>query len=363
MEDVRQDEDWLFLRRYLPEDLDVLAKQSGALRRRRQVRSGEDLLRLALVYACEGVSLRDVSAWCRETGFSESSDVAILKRLRACPAYLRQIVSRLLDAAQGPCEPLQLKLLDSTTLSRARAKGVDFRVHVGYDLKSGCISGIELTDGSIGDRLNRVPVRKGEVVVGDMGYNGREPFWDVVKEQGHLLVRTHPKLSSFLDADLQKVDLLEWAKGIEPGKIQEMAVATRPYREAPAMKGRLIAVTASARSRHARTKQVARRAQRNGKKASQLQVEAGKYIFLFTTLEARQASAESVLNAYRLRWQIEMLFKRIKGILTLGELRAKDKLLCETLILAKLALLLLSQKIEQDFSPWGYPMPKQLATT
>ena len=249
MDDVRQDEEWLFLCRFLPEGLDQLAKETGALRRKRQLRSGEDILRLGLVYAQEGVSLRDVSAWCRETGFAEASDVAVLKRLRSSVPYLREVVSLMLDSVPEPSESLQLKLLDGTTLSRSKAKGIDFRVHVGYDVQSGRVSGIELTDGSIGERLDRIPVRKGEVIVADMGYNGREPFWDVLEEGGHLLVRTHPKLSSFLDADAQKLDLLEWAKGIEPGEVREMPVTTRAFKKVPPMKGRLVVVAASERSR------------------------------------------------------------------------------------------------------------------
>jgi IS4 transposase len=363
MDDVRQDEDWLFLRSFLPKDLDEMATRTRSLRRRRHIKSGEDLLRLALVYACDGISLRDVSAWCRETGFVEVSDVAVLKRLRTCVPFLRQVVSQLIEPVSETVEPLRITLLDATTLSRSKAKGVDFRVHVGYDVQTGQISGIELSDGSVAERLDRIPVKEGEVIVADMGYNGREPLWDVVKQGGHVLVRTHPKLSSFLDADERKVDLLAWARGIQPGEIRQMQVRTCPYRKVPAIKGRLIVVAASERSRQNHLQRLRRKAQRNSRQVTSLQEDAGRYIFLFTTLTQEQAGAQSLLDAYRLRWQIEILFKRIKGVLTLGELRARDKLLCEALILAKLILLLVAQKVEQAFSPWGCPLRESLEAT
>ena len=362
MDDVRKDEEWLFLRQHLPADLDVLAKEAGALQRRRRIRSGEDLLRIALVYACDGISLRDVSAWCKESEFLDASDVAVLKRLRSSVPFLRLVVSELLEPVPCVRKPLNLKLLDATTLSRRKAVGTDFRVHVGYDVQTGSVCGIELTDASGGERLDRIPVREDEVIVADMAYNSREILWEVVQQGGHVLVRTHPKLCSVLNSDQEKVNLLGWADGMMPGEIRQLQVTTSPYKKTPSVSGRIIAVLASEKSFQAHVKKLTERARRNGLKVTPFQLDTARYIFLFTTLDPEQASASALLEAYRLRWQIEILFKRIKGILTLGELRAKDKLLCEALILSKLILLLLIQKMEQAFSPWGYSLKQQVET-
>jgi len=61
------------------EELEASAKASGALIRRREIKSAEDLLRLALAYGPCGMSLRGVAAWAQTIGWASCRDVAALK--------------------------------------------------------------------------------------------------------------------------------------------------------------------------------------------------------------------------------------------------------------------------------------------
>jgi hypothetical protein len=54
---VWRDQEWARVRERLPPDLEASARASGALRRRREVRSGAALLRLVLAYALSGCPL------------------------------------------------------------------------------------------------------------------------------------------------------------------------------------------------------------------------------------------------------------------------------------------------------------------
>src|SRR5882672_7040736 len=78
------------------EELEASAKASGALIRRREIKSAEDLLRLALAYGPCGMSLRGVAAWAQTIGLGELSDVAALKRLRASADWLQEVAGSLL---------------------------------------------------------------------------------------------------------------------------------------------------------------------------------------------------------------------------------------------------------------------------
>jgi len=44
-----------------------------------------------------------------------------------------------------------------------------------------------------------------------------------------------------------------------------------------------------------------------------------RYMFVITSLPA-EISAEKILACYRLRWQIELVFKRMKSLLQLGNI-------------------------------------------
>jgi hypothetical protein len=69
-------------------DLEASAREYGALRRVRAVRSGAQLMRLVLVYVLSGLSLSGTAAWAEASGEVSLSDVALLKRLRGCGPWL-----------------------------------------------------------------------------------------------------------------------------------------------------------------------------------------------------------------------------------------------------------------------------------
>jgi len=71
---------WRNLLARLPDtlDLDESAREHGALKRRRVVRDGRTLLRLALAYATGGMSLRSAAASVAACDIAQLSDVALL---------------------------------------------------------------------------------------------------------------------------------------------------------------------------------------------------------------------------------------------------------------------------------------------
>jgi hypothetical protein len=58
--------------------------------------------------------------------------------------------------------------------------------------------------------------------------------------------------------------------------------------------------------------------------------------------------ASEVLAAYRLRWQVELAFKRLKSLLGLDRLPAKGEALARSWLLAHLILALLIEDAAQD---------------
>jgi IS4 transposase len=63
-----------------------------------------------------------------------------------------------------------------------------------------------------------------------------------------------------------------------------------------------------------------------------------------------------------MRWQIELAFKRLKSLLNLDALRAKDPALARSYLLGKLIAALLIQCIADQcraISPYGVPIRRQ----
>ena len=89
-------------------------------------------------------------------------------------------------------------------------------------------------------------------------------------------------------------------------------------------------------------------------------LEFAKFIIVFTTFPEDKFSAEEVLECYRLRWQVELVFKRFKSLAQLGHLPKYDDDSARAWLYGKLLLALLVEKLirhAESVSPWGYDLP------
>ncbi len=90
-------------------------------------------------------------------------------------------------------------------------------------------------------------------------------------------------------------------------------------------------------------------------------LEAAGYIFVFTTLPKHMTTPSGVLEIYRERWQIELVFKRLKSLIALGHLPKQDPVGSKAWIHGKLFAACLIEAVihaGERFFPWGFPLPK-----
>ena len=81
-----------------------------------------------------------------------------------------------------------------------------------------------------------------------------------------------------------------------------------------------------------------------------------EFFMLWTSLPDCIAM-EQLLELYRLRWQVELVFKRMRSILGLGHLPKKDPFSAQAWLAGKLFAGLLVERMiaaAESSSPWGY---------
>ena len=92
-----------------------------------------------------------------------------------------------------------------------------------------------------------------------------------------------------------------------------------------------------------RARERARRNARHwGYRTSEAAVEMAGYLMLLASLPVETWPASRVLASYRLRWQVELAFKRMKSLVGLEELRARDPKLAKAWINTALLAALLA---------------------
>ena len=369
MEDLKViTEEWQFLLAALPRgvDLEKSLRETGGYQRKRAFRRAEALLRLALAYGFCGLSLRQTAAWAQAQKIARLSDVAVLKRLRAVADWLGGLVgAKLAERAEIPAglsPGLRLRVVDATTVSGPGSQGTDWRVHVGFGLGPLVLDHIDLTGAEGGETFRRFPLSANDLVLGDRGYAHRSGLAAVRQAGGHFLVRLNWSNVPLQDQRGRGFDLLKALRRIEGTEVVEYAVQTapEPSQQIPALPVRLIAVRKSSAAAEKERRRIQRQAAKKGRQADPRSLEAAGYIFVLTSLPEPQLSAEQALELYRFRWQIELAFKRLKGLLGLGELSARDPDLARSALYAKLLAALLLEDLTGKFlafSPWGFPLP------
>lgn len=360
--------EWPYMRAFFPPDdsLDASALNFRAIVRRRAVNEAETLLRVALAYGYCGLSLRQTAAWAETAGVASLSDVALLKRLRNAADWLGHLLGSKLAETSGlaPSDlPFRLRLVDATAISRIGSTGTDWRVHLSFNLAALSIDHIQLTDQSGGESLTRFPAAPGDLIIGDRGYAHRAGFHAVHRAGADFLVRLNWQNVPLLDATGAAFDLMQALRSIPDAEPASFPVQIAPDARAgiPAIPARLVAVRKTEAAAEQSRRKVLEERSRKGRNVDPRTLESTAYVFLLTSTQEAQLPAAQALELYRFRWQIELLFKRLKGLIDLGNLPAKDSNLARSVLYAKLLAALVLDDLTTSFlsiSPWGYPIRK-----
>lgn len=355
--------DWPYLLSFLPREevLEETARRWGAIRRKRAVGSASTLLRLALVYGFCGSSLRQTAAWAEAAEVASLSDVALLKRFRSAAPWLGHLLGLKLMERLGPeasASP-SVRLIDATTVNAPGSKGTDWRIHLDLDLASSTISEVQVTPAEGGETFLRYAFEPGELVIADRGYSLRPGLAHVVEAGADFIVRLNWSSVPLQGRGGQAWDLLVELRRLpeaEPG-VFELEIKPDPKEAPEAIPVRLVALRKSEAAAEEARRKLLKDASKRRRKLQPQTLELAGYVLVLTSTPAEALSPHEILELYRCRWQIEVTFKRLKSLIALDTLPAKDPALARTFLYSKLLAALLVEDLMSKYlalSPWGY---------
>jgi Transposase DDE domain len=323
--------------------LEFSARETKAFLRPREVACATDLLRLILSYCLSAMSLRSTAAWAGAIKLAKISDAGLIYRLRQSATWLEGLVAKVLQGVGPPSTQGRLiRILDGTSVAKAGTKAKKgnqvWRVHGAFDLPLERFGHFVLTDEKGAESLDRAPVVKGEIRLADRGYMHPDAIGNVIEAGGDIVVRAGWKSATWLDAEDGRVDLIAALREAAPhGSLDRPIIVKRKNGQRLAL--RLIAVKKSPEAAEKARRQARRAAQQEGYTVSQATLEAADWMILVTSLEAAAYPTKDILDLYRLRWRIEIAFKRLKSLIGLAgppgfrEASAKPWVLAHLLII------------------------------
>ncbi len=112
---------------------------------------------------------------------------------------------------------------------------------------------------------------------------------------------------------------------------------------------RLIIQRKTPEATEAARKKLSSEASRKQKVLDPRSLIAAEFIILATSLPSEGYPAEELLAVYRLRWQIELAFKRLKSLLRMDRIPTQTERASQSWLIAHLILALLCDDLSQDF--------------
>jgi Transposase DDE domain len=362
------DEDWELLTTFFPADWRGLARTTGALKGLRQDKGEENYLRVLMLHFGGGLSMRETVTRAKQAGLAELSSVALFKRLRKSRRWLYELCRALFEErgikpALATKHPL--RLVDATIIKEPGPTGAQWRIH--YSLRwpaLGCdyfkLSAVE-GEGS-GESLRQFPLRPGEYILADRGYCHASGVHYAAERRSYITVRLNPDGILLQSPAGEPLKLLQKLKSLQRTGQIAFWNALVPFEERPPVPVRICAIRKTQIAIELAHKQLRRKA---SKKGTELQPETliyAEYVMVLTTFPDQDFSAPMVLQWYRFRWQIELVFKRFKQIAQLGHLPKQDADSSQAWLYGKLFMALLTDKVlaqARALSPWGYSLAPQ----
>jgi hypothetical protein len=309
-------ERWDEVRQYLPAGYEQLATDHEQVETKfgnAKIRTADDLLRVVLLHVGANLPLRQTVTLMAESGGPSLSPMRLHKKMCRAAPYLRDLVTRMLDwPIEGAPERWGgyiFSAVDATVVSGPGSIGTDARVHTKLRVADVSFVDVRVTDDKVGETFLRFTWEPGELAVADRAYCGTRGVRHVVDSGADVLVRYRLGGIPLCTPEGVPVEALGIAQPLGVGEILDVDVLVPIDGRAP-IAGRLIAMRLPADA----ADRARKRLRRENTKISPQMLLACDFVLLFTTAKQQRLDAERCLQGYRLRWQIELQFKRWKSL-------------------------------------------------
>lgn len=355
-------EDWAVLRDFLPAAWQRVAEETGALKGLRKDKAPDHLLRTLLLHLACGYSLRETTVRARRAKLADLSDVALLKRLRKSSAWLYRLCILLFNERGLPLAGtrggVQLRLFDATDIKEPGKTGSLWRVHYGLRLPSLACDFFKVTETEgrgTGESFRQFPAQAGDYIMGDRGYCAAAGIHYLQAQGAYVCVRVNSRSLPIQTPTGGVFDLLAHLQTLRATGQPTAWQVQIPGPNARPVAGRLCALRKDELAIRRTHKALRRYASKQGRRLRPETLVVNEYIVLFTTFPAATFPVPKVLEWYRMRWQVELVFKRFKQLASLGHLPKRDPASARAWLYGKLLTCLLTEKLivhANAISPW-----------
>lgn len=339
----------------LPTEYKKACWETKAMSRRRGIQNEDILLLLCLYYAYDK-SLIDTKNYAKSVLSIDISDVGFMKRFSRCNDWIKWINQRLLQERSAQFDiPEKLKemhvlAIDASDIVSKGAIRQTWRLHYAFDLFSMSSTQFQITPESTGETLKNFELAKNDLVLADRAYATITGMEHCMNADADFVMRVRSKAFKMYNADGNIIQLTDLLRTVTEAPTDFFVYYKCPDQSLHSV--RLCAVQKSDEEQAYAQKKLRRKESKRQMKISEDTKYSHNYFFVVTSLDQR-FSAEDIMTIYRLRWQVEMVFKRLKSVIGLGSMPTKTAESSEAWLNCKMLIALLIEKMlsSVDFPP------------
>ncbi len=246
-------------------------------------------------------------------------------------------------------------------------KGTGSKAGVGiqyeYDIKNGRTTDLTITDAKRCDLIDAKEtiskVLPGDLIIRDLGYFILSLFSEIKKKKAFFLSRLNVKCYVFKEHEETAISFKELHSHMTQTKnsLVELSVTVGSKERLPV---RLIVQLVPEEIYEQRIRKIEKENNKKGFKTSDDYKMRCKFNLFITNAEEKDLPKEAVYKAYKIRWQIELMFKHWKSTCKIHNLQPMkyERFIC--LLHAKLILIIINLQVIRNFQGYYFQSESKL---
>jgi hypothetical protein len=248
---------------------------------------------------------------------------------------------------------LRFIVIDGSTVQEPGATATTYRLHIAIDLVNLSIHQVEVTTDKEGENLDHYHLEAGDVVLVDRGYNQPKTLVPFIDRGGDVVLRYNAHSMNLYEdgtgEDAGRMVKIDWYARLRKLGNRPSCVPVWLCHGNKRMQGYLHAIPLPAEKAAEARRAARQRAKDKGRKPSTEALYLSEWVLIFTSLPPELLSTTTASALYRVRWQVELVIKRLKSLLDVDGLRAhKGSKLAELYLHGKLLYAAVLEKMTQS---------------
>jgi hypothetical protein len=232
-----------------------------------------------------------------------------------------------------------------------------------FDLRSGKVLDLNVTNGTRNDSIDAIEtkgkINKTDLILRDLGYYKLSVLTDIANEGAFFISRLNV---STLIYDLGQTEKLEFKALYEQMQKQKLIKCEKQILvgKKERVEMRLIVDIVPEKVYEERIRKVNKHNKERGWKTSDDYKARCRFNLYITNVPSENISLEEVMLLYRLRWQVELMFKNWKSVCAVHKLQPMKYERFACLLFAKLILIVLNLQIIRNMQGYHFKKTRQM---